>query len=631
MRRKPQLLGRIRWAALAVAATFAGVMFVATSGAQAVVVNDNGVTAGVAMVPGTVNTLPAGTVVTQSGTCSDPWLTSDLIYQPNTNPLCYRGGSVIHSNETFAVTWDPAHAYWSGTRGYVEQYLRDVADASGSLSDPYALATQYQDGTGRAGNASKYGGGCIDYGNPNNSSNANTTCLFGSSVQTGPGNNYPASGCPVTGGSYVDSSTPSGDEPNTRCLTDSQLQGEIASVVSQTGMLSHTQPNYTPMVVMLLPASVETCLDSAGNVCSANSSATAQFCAYHSQVNVGGTVIPYVVEPWTPKTACDEPDDDAIPTPVAVDKLATLAGERLVSPISQAEMGAITDPALNGWIAADGSEINDNNGCIPEGNQLDAVSMGHGTYHIQREWDNGAAIAFDPNTYFGCAPDVLLNPTFVVPSAVDPGDAVVFDGSTTASTLIVPNANYVWDFGDGTGAVGPSVVHSYAKGGTFTVTLTVTDRGGNVQTLTEPITVLGSNGFPVPPSNPPTSNKPTNTASNGVLQVRMQLLPQGLRGVIRSGIKVQVVSNGPANGIAIVYITRAMAKRVGIKVGHGKTVTIGEGTVSQIKVGTVVLHLHLSRRTAAKLKHVKHATLNVRLSLVGVTGSQLVTVAAGRY
>ncbi len=46
--------------------------------------------------------------------------------------LCYQGGAVMHKNETFALTWDPQRTYWSGTRGYVEQYLRDVADGSGS-------------------------------------------------------------------------------------------------------------------------------------------------------------------------------------------------------------------------------------------------------------------------------------------------------------------------------------------------------------------------------------------------------------------------------------------------------------------------------------------------------------------
>jgi hypothetical protein len=302
----------------------------------------------------------------------------------------------------------------------------------------------------------------------------------------------------------------------------------------------------------------------------------------------------------------------------------------LVSPISQSELAAITDPAFNGWSAADGSEMNDNNGCVPLNQKLDQVTINGGTYYIQREWDNGAAIAYDPATYFGCAPDVILNPNFVAPSAVDPGDTVVFDGSAAASTLIIPSADYVWDFGDGTGAVGPSVVHSYAKGGTFTVTLTVTDRGGNVQKGTQTITVLGADGLPVPPSNPPTTN-PTNTGSSGPLQVRMQLLPQALRSVIRSGIKVQVTSTGPANGIAQVYISRAMAKKAHIKVGSSRAVVIGRGTLSQIKDGTIVLHLHLSAATAKKLKHLKHATLNVRLALVGVGGSHLAVVAAGRY
>jgi hypothetical protein len=631
MRRDSSILGRARWAALSVALTSVISLFVVTAGAQAVVVNVNGVNAGVAMVPGTRASLPAGSVNAPGGTsCSDPWLTSDLVYQANTNPLCWRGGPVVHSNETFALTWDPSHNYWSGTRGYVEQYLRDVADSStNSLSDVYGLTSQYQDASGRASANSKYGGGCVDFGNPNNLGNPNTTCQFGSAVQTGPGNNYPSNGCTPTGQSWVDTGA-TGFENNTTCLTDAQLQSEVASMVSQEGIIGRTQPGHTPLIVMLMPAGVETCLDSAATLCGANSGASAQFCSYHSEVNVGGNLIPYVVQPWTPKTTCDEPDVDPIPSPVPVDQLAKLAGERLVSPISQAEMAALTDPGLNGWTASDGSEMNDNNGCVPLGQGLDKETLAGNAYVLQREWNNGAAIAYDPNTYFGCAPDVILNPAFVAPSAVDPGDTIVFDGSTTASTLIVPNANYAWGFGDGTSAIGPSVSHSYANGGTFTVTLTVTDRGGNKQTLSEPVTVLGANGLPVPPSNPPTVS-PTNTATNGALQVRMQLLPQALRSVLRSGIKVQVLSNGPANGIASVYVSRSVAKRAGIKSGRSPIVVIGRGTVSQVKNGTVVLHLYLARGVVRKLKHVKHVSLSVRLALVGVGGDHLAVVAAGRY
>jgi hypothetical protein len=388
MRRNSSILGRARWAVLSAALATLASLFMVTAGAQAVVVNVNGTPAGVALLPSGAQraSLPNGTIQAPGGTCSDPWLSNDLVYQPNTNPLCWRGGSVVHANETFAVTWDPMHRYWSGTRGYVEQFLRDVADASNRRDSPYALTTQYQDGTGRASANSKYGGGCIDYGNPNSSGNPNTTCLFGNAVQTGPGNNYPGNGCPVTGQSWEFGSGTNGKVNNDTCLTDAQLQGEVASIVNQTGVIGRTARDYSPLVVLLVPPMVETCLDAQGSVCSANSDATtenAQFCSYHSQVNVGGTEVSYVVQPWTPTTACDEPDVDPIPPTPAVDVLAKLAGERLVSPISQSELGALTDPGLNGWIASDGSEINDNNGCKPVGSQLDKASIGAG-YYLQR-------------------------------------------------------------------------------------------------------------------------------------------------------------------------------------------------------------------------------------------------------
>ncbi len=44
-------------------------------------------------------------------------------------------------------------------------------------------------------------------------------------------------------------------------------------------------------------------------------------------------------------------------------------------------------------------------------------------------------------------------------------------------------AKYEWDFGDKTTAIGETVSHSYASGGDYKVTLTVTDnRGGTAST-----------------------------------------------------------------------------------------------------------------------------------------------------
>jgi hypothetical protein len=733
MRRSP-LINRARLAALATALTVGASLVAGVSGAQAIVVNDAGTVAGAALVPSSRNNpLPSGvSAVTSAASCTDQWLSSDLggPVMPAAG-LCYRGGAVMHKNETFALTWDQPRAYWSQTRGYVEQFLRDVADASGSLGSPYAVTTQYNDGSGRAQNASIFGGGCIDYGTVGGSA-----CEFGN--PGGGGHDFPANGCTPGGDSFVSVGAVT---PNPVCLTDAQLQGEVSTMVAQTGIVGRTKPGYTPLVTLLTPPGVETCLDGAGTLCSANGYLTpplpsvgtsptggnipadtyrvavtyvtasgelvpsgsqtvtttgptstititsppwasgvtgwyayvaqgnglsfkrqagptaigtdvqltaltaggappAQpaFCSYHSKVNVGGTEVAYVVQPWTAGTSCDEPDAPAIPDGATPQQLSVAVGQRLVSPLSQSHIATIVSPGLNGWAALDGSEIDDNHACTPLPKNLDSVSVGSGSqnpYFLQREFNNAGALEFDPYTYFGCAPVVNLSPAFVAPSAVDQGDEVQLDGSATASTLIVPNQGYAWSFGDGATATGPSVVHAYTKGGTYTAKLTVTDRGGNVASMTQSIQVLGADGQPVgtPPSSPTQGGQtgPGSGGSSAAFSMRLQLLPESLKTVLRSGLSVQVRANRAANGIAYVSIPRGAAKRAHIKVGRTASVVIGRGTVASIRNGVVTLHLSLSSAIKAKLEHLRHVTLTIRLQVVASNGARQTVVKAGRY
>ncbi len=742
---------------LALTCTALGSLFVAAS-AQAIVVNDQGTEAGVALVPNARGgALPSGvSAVTSSASCTDPWLSSDLGGPAlPSDSLCYRYGPVMHKNETFALTWDAPFPdgsqrhYWVQTKGYVEQFQRDVADASGSLGSPFAVTSQYGSyaGTsqynpagGPALNDSVFGGGCIDYGVAGSSA-----CEYGS--PTGAGHNFPANGCTPAGDSFVAMNYLSENEV---CLTDAQIQSEVSTMAAQTGILGRAQPGYTPLVTLLLPPGVETCLDGTHTLCSSNATLTppppvvttapvanpsapglpagtyqvevtyktggsesavsasqtitttganssitidspppatgvtdwyayvtqndgsvyarqgesavgidmqltsldpsgaappvdVAFCSYHSQVTVGSNTVAYVVQPWTAGTSCDEPNAPVIPPNPPVQVLENDIGTRLVSPLSQAEIAAIVDPGLNGWVAQDGSEIEDNGvfppgfggqyRCTPLADGLDTVTIGSSSqnpYYLQREFNNGGALESDPFTYQGCAPVVTLSPTFVAPSAVDQGDVIELDGSATASTLIIPNAGYQWTFGDGTTATGPSVVHSYSAGGTYNVTLKVTDRGGNTSTLVEPIVVLGANGQPSPPSGGSGSGG-SGSGSGNALQVHLQLQPQSLKAILRNGISVRVTSNAAANGIATVVISRKAAKRAHIKVGKAATVRIGLGTVSSVQNGTITLHLHLSKTTAAKLRHLQHIAMTIRLALVASGNHRIAVDAAASY
>jgi PKD domain len=383
----------------------------------------------------------------------------------------------------------------------------------------------------------------------------------------------------------------------------------------------------------------------------------ASFCSYHAtdpQVidpQTGKPVV-YVVQPWSAFTNCDEPDVPTIPPYAAPGVVEKSAGQRLVSPLSQASMAAIVNPQFTGWFGLDGLEIEDQNACQPLGHGLDTFTFGAGgPYYLQREANNTTDVDNDPWTYAGCLPDDMLEPTFVAPAQINQGDTVELDGSATASGLDIPDGNYSWNFGDGYTGTGPSVVHTYTKGGTFNVTLTVTDRGGNSNTLTQTIQVLGPDGQPVPTGSSTTttsgsssgsgsgsgstsgsgSGSGSGSAGGALLNARLQLLPQSLKSVLRNGIAVRVSANKAANGIATVWITRAAAKRAHISVGRGPSVRIGIGTVASITHGTVTLRLHLSPAMRTKLAHVGHLALTVRLALVA-SGNQTFTIdVAGRY
>jgi hypothetical protein len=611
---------------LVVAAALIASLAVAASGAQAVVVQDGGGdTLGVTLAPATPVQSFSGTGYTAvphtSAPCHDPGLAADFGPSLPDDALCLQdlspaaGATVLPKAELFAFTWDADRLYPTQTRGYVEQFLRDTADAGsvGAMSNPFASTSQYTDVLGnRAATPKLYGGGCIDLGNP-----GGYTCQFGNTNGSGTGNPYPVTPSP-------NACTPSGGDD--ACLTDAAIQHEVSTMLASTGVDTlKARTGNTPLIVMMLPKFVEVCTDSSGKLCSVNSSsATSTFCTYHS--SVGG--VPYVVLPWTTDTSCDPANMPVLPNNPTPPQIEIDAGSRLVGSLSGAISAALVNPFLNGWFGNDGSEIDDI--CGTGNHDVDTDPLGNGAYVLQRAFNNAATLQYDAYTYFGCAPTVNLIPTFVVPSAVNAGDTVQFDGSATPSTLLVSKGNYHWDFGDGSTATGPSVTHSFGKGGNYAVKLTVTDRGTNSASIVETVQVLGADGSTPPPGGSNPGSGPGNGGAGG-LNVHLQLLPQSLKNVLKSGIAVRVTSNRAANGIATVWITRASAKRAGIKVGKGPAVRIGIGTLSSIKNGTVTLHLHFSRATAKKLAHLKHVAMTVRLALVAAGNQQSAIDAAGRY
>jgi len=114
-------------------------------------------------------------------------------------------------------------------------------------------------------------------------------------------------------------------------------------------------------------------------------------------------------------------------------------------------------------------------------------------------------------------------------------------------------------------------------------------------------------------------------------RVRLQLMPQGLKSMLHSGVAVQVSSNERADGIVTLSISKSAARQAHIRVGRGATVVVGRGTVPGIKNGIMQLHVRLPRATATKLGRLRRLTVTVRLALVAAGRDHLAIDVAGRY
>jgi PKD repeat protein len=104
------------------------------------------------------------------------------------------------------------------------------------------------------------------------------------------------------------------------------------------------------------------------------------------------------------------------------------------------------------------------------------------------------------------APPVNREPTAVIASTTT--DLVANLDGRASSDPDGTIASWAWEFGDGTTGTGPSIAHPYAKAGTYTVALTVTDDDGATGRTTASVTVTA------PPVNQAPVARFTSTAAN---------------------------------------------------------------------------------------------------------------------
>ncbi|MGZ4173545.1 MAG: PKD domain-containing protein [Solirubrobacteraceae bacterium] len=412
---------------------------------------------------------------------------------PNTSSdngsLSYHGGSVLHSSVPYLVYWDPNGHIASSSRALYQRYLSDVA-AAGDAGNVYAVDRQFTDGSGFAGAAQTF--------------NPATQAI--NDIQP-----YPAQdtvNCPPA---RVMPAYPT-------CITDAQLQTELARLIAADGLPTGVGAN-SPIYFVVTPADVNICQD--GATCADNT-----FCAYHSVFGDGGAYVLYspvamLVLGQSPKS-CQSDGNSVVQNPNGDSALTDVALKYL----SHEDNETITDPLGSGWwdpISRNENgdscnSIHDNpaaftptlGGSASAGtlfNQL--ISGDH--YYIQGEWSNAdLTCKLQPTTS-------AISASFSAPAGAVPSTAVSFDPS--ASSSAAPYSSVTWSFGDGgsafsAGADGPSTAqHTYAAGGTYTVSLTLVDQYGNLSTASHSITITSA---PVPSftiSESPVSG--TSVAFNG--------------------------------------------------------------------------------------------------------------------
>jgi hypothetical protein len=366
----------------------------------------------------------------------------------------------------------------------------------------------------------------------------------------------------------------------------------------------------------------------------------------------------------------------------------------LVGQIAEEQANIVTDPLLTSWHnAATGREATDEcrnvfastagestiGGSVDadpetEAGNLSNEKIGTGLYYVNNVLNVGALHGGG-----NCVGGVGLVPRFTSPNPVNSGELVDFDGmESTVSEFkgatfgpsgppTTTYATFTWNFGDGTGEVkgfapgapecaapwlspcAASAFHSYTYGGTYQVTLTVTDVAGNVANISHEVMVNGP-----PPPTPPAVSSPgsgstgasttgssttgsstTGSGSQGsgaaiVTPVaRAAVASRSLRTALRRGLAVTYSVNEQVAGHFEVLMSRALASRLkiggpaatGLPAGTPPQVVIAKAVLVTTKGGHSTVHIKFSKKVASRLKHVHSASLMLRLVVRNASAS----------
>jgi hypothetical protein len=597
-------------------------------------------------------------------------------------PLSYGNGPVVHSTAAYALYWDQFTGQYAGSwQELISGFFANAGADSGSLDNDFAVITQYRDTSGAPA--------------------AYDMDFRGAFTDT---DAYPTSGnCTEPG----------------RCLTDAQIRAELTKYIVADGLPTGLNPSTgpTPIYYVFTPPGVTVCLEGSGEAghCSSPNSEH-PLCSYHSFIPAGGglaSTVLYAVEPWTagnfgktetPQVSGHDCQDGEVlqePNQIGLGpeaEYSTGLADLIINNVVDEAVSTATDPLFTAWHdAGDGQEVVDK--CRTDfygGELLEPLttttdphtkagathnqSINGNPYFLNDVFDQAAYFAAYPGV--PCINGVAVEARFTSPNPVRSGDVATFN--STESVVSLGIQKYNWTFGDGTGAevncesrvptngFGPqectgasgtgtinpaaSASHVYTYGGTYEVTLTVTDYAGNISTVAHDVTVIG----PAPPAPPhkeetagsspavsPTgagtpNGLSTPTAAPVKVTATQSVAPQSLASALRSGIVVRYSVSEQVAGRFEVLLASSIAKKLGI---HGTSASgLAKGTPAQTVIAKAILvttkgghstyKIKFSKTTAARLRKVGKVTLMIRLVVHNAksptTTTVLNTVKLGR-
>ena len=638
--------------------------------------------------------------------------------------LQYGGGPVMHSNAIYAIYWDPSKLR-TGETGKIEKYHGDwvemidqffegVAAESGSRSNEFAVTSQYTEtGGARAAYSTIFRGskidrdsypsnGCTD---PDPTLNQNFACLTDEQLRTELRSFIAANSLPAGAGTIYYLLTP----PGLTVCTDG---GAVTGHCSDS---SRANP-WTPFSGS--PTTKEN---------EEKESYEHSYCSYHSATSTsGGESLLYAVIPWVAGTKgggteenLQPPKKDGAdcqdgtesleePNQIGLGPDGTYdhgLPDVLINQIAEQQIATITDPQFNGWFEpATGNEVPDQcrnwfeESPIVQGESLAAPKTEGGTefneaidehnYYMNTIYNQAAAFSEFPGV--PCVLGVNLKPAFSVPTHANSGEILGFDGDESVVTLGQSaagsasanpyyRATFTWNFGDGTTVSGPgytaesssaplyaSVYHTYQYAGTYTVTLTIQDAGGNVSSTTNSVTVGGtarpseggggggsgssggsssgsSSSSATSQTTQSASGKSTSTAGGpagagaapaGKVVATQAIASHSLSSALSGGLVVRYSVSERAAGRFEVLLASSIARKLGLHgpaalglaKGTAPQTVIGKAILATSKGGTSTYKLKLAKTTVARLRKLHQVSLMVRLVVRSSAGAAPTTV-----